>query len=79
MRALQFLSLIEVLKPLKVAPAGSAELAGAARVLRRFADQDLTLTDGLGLHLLQTQRIARCWSTDFHLGLTGATLVVDEH
>ena len=78
-RALQFLSLIETLKPLQIAPAGPFELAGAARALRRFADQDLTMTDALGLHLLQTLKIARCWSTDFHLGLTGATLAINSH
>ena len=50
-----------------------------SKVLRRFADQDLTLTDALGLHLLQARGIARCWSSDRRLGLTGAALVVDEH
>jgi len=78
-RALQFLTLIELLKPLKIAAAGPAELTGAIQVLRHFSDQNLTLTDALGLHLLQTRGIARCWSSDRHLGLTGAALVVDEH
>lgn len=77
-RALQFLSMIEDMKPLKVAPVGSAEQAGAARLLRRFSDQDLTLTDAVGLHLMREQRIKSCWSTDFHLGLTGVSLVIDK-
>lgn len=43
------------------------------------SDQDLTLTDAVGLHVMRELAITACWSTDFHLGLTGVTLVVDEH
>ena|SRR3712207_2760339 len=78
-RALQFLALIEDLKPLKVAPVGPDEQAGATRQLRRFSDQDLTLTDAVGLHVMQERKVGTCWSTDLHLGLTGAKLVIDEH
>jgi predicted nucleic acid-binding protein len=78
-RALQFLALIEDLQPLKVALVGSAEQAGATRLLRRFSDQDLTLTDAVGLHVMQERKVETCWSTDFHLGLTGAKLVINEH
>lgn len=78
-RALQFLSMIELLAPLTLAAVGPAEQAGAARLLRRFADQDLTLTDAVGLHLLRARKLSVCWSTDFHLGLTGVALVIDEH
>src|SRR5215210_631539 len=78
-RALQFLALIEDLKPLKVAPVGSAEQAGATRLLREFSDQDLTLTDAVGLHVMHERRVGTCWSTDFHLGLTGVKLVINEH
>jgi predicted nucleic acid-binding protein len=77
-RALQFLAMIEDLKPLKVAPVGSAEQAGATQLLRKFSDQDLTLTDAVGLHVMQERRIGTCWSTDFHLGLTGVKLVINE-
>jgi predicted nucleic acid-binding protein len=78
-RALQFLSMIEEMTPLKLAPFGTAEQTGATRILRRFPDQDLTLTDAVGLHLMQQQKLKRCWSTDFHLGLMGASLVIDQH
>ncbi|OGA53243.1 MAG: hypothetical protein A3G24_28240 [Betaproteobacteria bacterium RIFCSPLOWO2_12_FULL_62_13] len=77
-RALQFLSMIEDMKPLKVASVGVAEQAGAVRLLRRYSDQDLTLTDAVGLHLMREQKIKSCWSTDFHLGLTGVSLVIDK-
>ena len=77
-RALQFLAMIEDLNPLKVTPVGSAEQAGATRLLRKFSDQDLTLTDAVGLHVMEERRVGTCWSTDFHLGLTGVKLVVNE-
>ncbi|MGH8491158.1 MAG: type II toxin-antitoxin system VapC family toxin [Gammaproteobacteria bacterium] len=76
-RALQFLSMIEDMKPLEITPVGAAEQAGAARLLRRFSDQDLTLTDAVGLHLMQAQKVKSCWSTDSHLGLTDLSLVVN--
>jgi predicted nucleic acid-binding protein len=78
-RALQFLAFLEELKPLRMVPAGPEEHAGGVRVLRRLADQDLTLTDAVGLHLMKARNISTCWSTDFHLGLTGVSLVVNEH
>jgi predicted nucleic acid-binding protein len=77
-RALQFMALIEDLSPLTVAGVGPKEQAGATDLLRRFSDQDLTLTDAVGLHVMKAQRLRRCWSTDFHLGLTGVPLVVNE-
>lgn len=77
-RALQFLAMVEDMTPLSILAVGPAEQAGAAAVLRRFSDQDLTLTDGVGLHLMKQHRIKQCWSTDFHLGLTGVPLVIDQ-
>ena len=77
-RALQFLSMTEAMTPLHVAAVGVAEHHGAAAMLRKFSDQDLTLADALGLHVMRARRISRCWSTDFHLGLTGVPLVVNE-
>ena len=78
-RALQFLALIEDLIPLEVARVGQAEQAGAAQLLRRFSDQDLTLTDAVGLHVMQERKVGSCWSTDFHLGLTGVELIINEY
>ena len=77
-RALQFLAMIEDLTPLAVAPVGTKEQAAATELLRRFSDQDLTMTDAVGLHLMKAQRIRVCWSTDFHLALTGVPLVIHE-
>ena len=77
-RALQFMSLIEELRPLRVMPAGPHEVAGGTGMLRRFADQDLTLTDAVGLHVMKEHRVRTCWSTDRHLRLGGVPLVIDE-
>ena len=74
-RALQFLAMIEAMTPLRVATVGPKEQAAGVSLLRRFSDQDLTLTDAVGLHLCAAHQVASVWSTDFHLGLTGAPLV----
>jgi predicted nucleic acid-binding protein len=77
-RALQFLGLIDELRPLRVSSVGPRELQAATALLRRFSDQDLTLADALGLHLMRERRIRTCWSTDRHLGLTGVPLVIHQ-
>lgn len=77
-RAAEFLALIEMLAPLTILPVGSAEIAAAARLMRRYRDQDLTLADAMGLHAMQVRRSRVCWSTDFHLRLTGVPLAIDD-
>lgn len=76
-RALQFLAMIEDMKPLDVLPVGGPEIAAGATLLRRFSDRDLTIADAVGLHLMSARRIESCWSTDRHLGLTGVALVTN--
>jgi predicted nucleic acid-binding protein len=75
-RALQFLAMIDEMRPLKVFGVGSKEYTAASALLRKFSDQHLTLADAAGLHLMGHRRIKNCWSTDFHLGLTGVPLVI---
>ena len=36
------------------------------------------MVDAVGLHLMQERRVTNCWSTDFHLGLTGVPLVIND-
>jgi predicted nucleic acid-binding protein len=79
MRALQFLAMIEVMTPLQLISVGPSEQAEAMAILRRFSDQNLTLADAVGLHVMGSRGIRACWSTDFHLGLTGVPLVVHRH
>ena len=78
-KALEFLNMVEVMRPLAVTPVGPPEQKAATGLLRKFADQDLTLADAVGLHLMQARRIESCWSTDFHLGLTGVPLIIHEY
>ena len=77
-KALQFLAMIETMRPLAVLPAGSREIEAASRFLRRFRDQDLTLVDACGLHAMEAECVRSCWSADFQLGLTGIPLVIHE-
>lgn len=77
-RSLQFLAMVEAM-PLQILSVGRSEQEAAAEVLRRFSDQDLTLVDAVGLHLMAELDSAVCWSTDFHLGLTGVPLVIHQY
>ncbi len=75
---LQFLAMVESI-PVELLPFGPSEQTGATRLLREFSDQDLTLTDAAGLFLMKKRHIQVCWSTDFHLGLTGVPLVIHQY
>jgi predicted nucleic acid-binding protein len=77
-RALQFLAMIEAMEPLRIASVGADEQTGAGVLLRRHSDQNLTMTDATGLHLMEQRRVASCWSTDFHLALGGVQLVIND-
>lgn len=78
-RALQFLSLFELMKPLRVLGTTPRDQAGGTEMLRRFSDQDLTLCDAVGLYLMNEKATEDCWSTDFHLGLTGVPLAIHRY
>jgi len=75
-RALAFLTMVEEIEPLGIVAVGEKEQRAAVALLRRFSDQALTLTDAIGLHVMKSRRIRMCWSTDFHLGLTGVPLLI---
>lgn len=75
-RALQFLGVFEEMKFLKVITVTQRDQQAAFSILRRYSDQNLTLTDAFGLHLMKARDIRLCWSTDFHLGLTSVPLVI---
>ena len=70
--------MVEALTPMTVHSVGAKEQRAAAELLRRFSDQDLTLTDAIGLSVMNARSTKSCWSTDFHLGLTGVPLVVNQ-
>lgn len=75
-RAMQFLALFESLTVLRVSTISHRDQQAAFAIIRRYSDQALTLTDAVGLHLMEARGIQSCWSTDFHLGLTGVSLVI---
>jgi predicted nucleic acid-binding protein len=75
-RALQFISMIEEMRPLTVVDVRAKERIGAVNLLRQFADQSLTLADAVGLNVMSERKIKSCWSVDIHLGLTGVPLVI---
>lgn len=75
-RARQFLEFLSELPQLTVLSVGQAELEAARGILDEFDDQKLTLTDAFGLHVLRKRKIKICWSTDRHLSLTGAQLLI---
>ena len=66
----------EALTPLRVSAVGAEEQAAGIGLLRRFSDQDLTMTDAVGLHIGTMHHVGSMWSTDFHLSLTGVPLVI---
>lgn len=78
-RARQFLAMIEEMEFLGLAAVGAREVQAGSEIVRRFADQDLTLVDAVGLALMEDRRTRSCWSTDFHLGLTGVPLVIHQY
>jgi predicted nucleic acid-binding protein len=75
-RAIQFLNFIDDLPVLAVQTFDREELQKASRLVKKFGDQPLTLADAHGLAIINERRISTCWSTDRHLRLTGAKLVI---
>ena len=75
-RAMLFLNFVQELADLDICPFDQQELTRTLPAVKKFSDQNLTLADAHGLSILAARRIKTCWSTDRHLGLTGATLVM---
>jgi len=75
-RAMQFLNFIDDLSALAIQSFDREELTKTSQMVKKFGDQPLTLADAHGLVMIDQRRIPTCWSTDRHLGLTGAKLVI---
>ncbi len=75
-RAIQFLNFIDDLSVLAIQRFDRDELAKTSSLVRKFGDQSLTLADAHGLAIISERRISTYWSTDRHLGLTSAKLVI---
>jgi len=74
-RAVHFLNFIHELTNLRIEAFDAHELKRAGARVMKCDDQSLTLADAHGLVIMGTHRIKMCWSTDRHLGLSGAVLV----
>ncbi|HUQ92329.1 MAG TPA: type II toxin-antitoxin system VapC family toxin [Bryobacteraceae bacterium] len=75
-RALQFLAFTNALPDFAVQTFGHEELPKVMQVVKKYADQKLTLADAHGISIMRERNIQTCWSTDRHLGLSGARLVI---
>jgi predicted nucleic acid-binding protein len=75
-RATEFLSFLDILPALTVVAFDWPELAKQRTILARFSEQNLTLADAHGLAIMRERKIRVCWSTDRHLALMGAELIV---
>lgn len=77
-KSLQFLNFVEELKPLSIISIGEPEIKLGSEILRKFSDQALTLVDAVGIGIMKKLNIKTCWSTDRHLALEGAKLIIHE-
>jgi predicted nucleic acid-binding protein len=75
-RAVQFLNFLDALPDLTIRAFDSDELVKASQLVKKYADQKLTLADAHGLAVMRERRTSSCWSTDRHLGLTGVRLAI---
>lgn len=75
-RALEFLNFIHALPRLTIKAFDSDAVKRSSLLLTKFDDQTLTLADAHGLAVMTERRLTTCWSTDRHMTLTGAALVM---
>jgi predicted nucleic acid-binding protein len=66
---------ISALTGLTMLPVTSDDHARTLRVLDRFRGSKLTYVDAASLAWIEQRKIKTVWSTDHHLGLTGAEIL----
>jgi predicted nucleic acid-binding protein len=74
-QARAFRSLMDNLKGLKILDATAAHHSDVVRMLDRFRATKLTFVDASSLVHMEQKKIRRVWSTDDHLGLSGAEVL----
>jgi hypothetical protein len=67
---------VEALPDLGIVPSDHRALTDSGLKVKKYGDQRLTLADANGLVIMAQRHINLCWSTDRHLGLGGASLVI---
>src|ERR1035438_8854161 len=60
-RAIQFLSFIDALPAITIQSFDAAELLKVGGIVKKFADQGLTLADAHGLSIMRQRRVGSCW------------------
>src|SRR5207249_3129256 len=70
--AREFLRFLGSLPRLTLHQARTALHDATLKMLRRFHGSKLTYVDASSIAILEARKIKRVWSTDHHLGLTGA-------
>jgi predicted nucleic acid-binding protein len=74
-QARTYRQLVGNLKNLKILDATVAHHADVIKVLERFRGTKLTYVDASSLVHLEQKKISIVWSTDHHLGLSGAEVL----
>lgn len=74
-QARMFRQLVDNLAGLRVLDATAAHHADVTKVLERFRGAKLSYVDASSLVHLEQKKISVVWSTDHHLGLTGAEVL----
>jgi len=68
--------LVRELPGFTIHPFGTPELGKVEEVVKKYSDQKLTLADAHGIAIMREHKTSVCWSTDRHLTLSGARLVI---
>lgn len=66
---------VEQLEGLRIFEATRNHLRDVTKTLDRFRGANLTFVDASSLALIERHKIRRVWSTDHHLGLSGAEVL----
>ena len=74
-QARSFRQLLDNLKSLRVLDATHEHHQAVVRMLDRFRGTKLSYTDASSLVHLEQRKIKRVWSTDHHLGVSGAEVL----
>jgi len=72
--ARQYRLFVQAIPRLKILFSNAETFTATATMLERQRGSKLTYVDAASLALLDGQKIATVWSTDYHLSLTGKTI-----
>jgi len=72
--ARQFRLFVKAIPKLKIIFSGAEAFDSTAAMLDKHRGAKLSYVDAASLAILEAQKIATVWSTDYHLSLTGRTI-----